>query len=77
MLFKKRNYVCDTFFDEWGRTFENDRTKHHQTRPDIFVRKVSSRCMTKRMTPHLWWSLLMDNSGDQQMDCLTYTQIHH
>ena len=25
--------MCDTFFfDEWGRTFENDWTKHHQTR---------------------------------------------
>ena len=47
------------------------------SRPDIFVRKVSTRCMTKSMEPHLWWSLLMDQSGDQQMDWLTYTQIHH
>ena len=49
------------------------------SRPDIFVRKVSTRCMTKRMEPHLWWSLLMDHSGDQQMDWLflTYTQIHY
>ena len=47
------------------------------SRPDIFVRNVSTKCMTKRMEPHLWWSLLMDHSGDQQMDWLTYTQIHH
>ena len=47
------------------------------SRPDIFVRKVSTMCMTKRMEPHLWWSLLMDHSGDQQMDWLTYTQTHH
>ena len=24
--------MCDTFFDEWGRRFENDWTKHNQTR---------------------------------------------
>ena len=24
--------MCDTFFDELGSTFENDWTKHHQTR---------------------------------------------
>ena len=47
------------------------------SRPDIFVMKVSTRCMTKRMEPHLWWSLLMDHSGDQQMDWLIYTQIQH
>ena len=46
------------------------------SRPDIFVRKVSTKCMTKRMEPHLWWSLLIDHSG-QQIDWLTYTQIHH
>ena len=28
----RREIMCATRFDEWGHTFENDWTKHHQTR---------------------------------------------
>ena len=93
----KRNNVCDTFFDEWGRTFENDWTKHQPTRLCNFEAQTRSMSLRrwleklcrfcfqtwhfceegvykvydKKDWTHLWWSLLMDLSGDRLVDIHT------
>ena len=53
--------MCDTFFYEFGRTIENDWTKHHQTRPsnmEAQTRSMSISTMAGKMMPVLFPDLI-------------------